>query len=267
MLTAKKAGVEKRVAAYRGTSDHFQKSILRILYNRWVHRLVYRNATNIVANSKVAFDYFFPGLEGQDRRFSVIYNKINPHEYISEPGSLRKQFLIPQTSYVIGHTGCFNPAKNHSTILDVAEIIVKRHKDIYFILCGNGVEKGIKEVLEKKGISHRVLAFDNRSDIPRFLNTMDCYFFPSVTEGQPNALIEAMIMGLPFVASDIQPIRETVGDKYPLYPASDINVLVAALEDRYRARESRNSVQQTEMIERFEYKKRFDEFYMVLTGL
>ena len=92
---------------------------------------------------------------------------------------------------------------------------------------------------------------------------MDCYFFPSITEGQPNSLIEAMIMGLPFVASDIPAIRETVGNKYKLYPASNVDILVSALEEQYIIKNNRNLLQQKEMIQRFDYKKRFDEIYKI----
>lgn len=266
MLSARNAGVKKRVAGYRGSADRFKKGLFRNAYNKWVRGLVLSNATNIVFNSKAGREYFFNSAWETDSRFSVIYNGVNPEKFLAEQQNLRKEFSLPEKAYVIGHTGRFNPAKNHSTILAVAETLVRKYPDIYFILCGNGVKNNLTSSLKAKGIDSRVLVFDNRTDIPRFLNTMDCYLFPSVTEGQPNALIEALIMGLPFVASDIAPIRETVGDDFTLYPALDVNALIDALENRYLAREGRDKSQQEVMIDRFDYEKRFYEFHCVLNN-
>jgi len=71
-------------------------------------------------------------------------------------------------------------------------------------------------------------------------------------------------MGLPFVASDIPPIRETVGEDYALYPAMDVKALALAIEKEYQERRGRDSELQQQMIKRFDYKERFDEFYSVL---
>lgn len=264
LATANKAGVPKRISAYRGSSDRFKDDPFRRLYNRWVRMLTLKHSTNVIANSEAAFRFFFPEQWQKDSRFQVIYNGVNPTDFIQESKDLRKELGIADNSFVVGHTGRFNEAKNHSTIFAVAEILVKKHPDIYVILCGNGVKNNMCREVNERDLAGRVLVFENREDIPQFLNTMDCYFFPSVTEGQPNALIEAMIMGLPFVASDIEPIRETVGANYSLYPALDVEVLVTAIEEIYLARAGRNLTQQKEMIERFDHQKRFNEFYGVL---
>jgi glycosyltransferase involved in cell wall biosynthesis len=50
------------------------------------------------------------------------------------------------------------------------------------------------------------------STIPVFLRTLDIFCFPSLWEGFGGALIEAMAVGLPIVASDIPPHREVIGD-------------------------------------------------------
>jgi glycosyltransferase involved in cell wall biosynthesis len=52
-----------------------------------------------------------------------------------------------------------------------------------------------------------------RKDVPRVLKSLDCFLFPSLTEGQPNALIEAMVSEIPIVASDIPSIKECVPSK------------------------------------------------------
>ena len=149
IFSAKKAGVKKRVAAYRGSSDHFNKGFFKNMYNQWVKRLVYKHATDILSNSKAAFDYFYPGIWKNDKRFSVVYNGINSTKFLSEQRNLRKEFSIPSNNFIIGHTGRFNSAKNHSIIIATAEILVKKYQDIYFILCGNGVKENLQQILKE----------------------------------------------------------------------------------------------------------------------
>lgn len=267
MAIAKKSNVPKRVTLYRGSTDRFRAGILRNLYNKWVNNLVFTHSTDILSNSKAGLNYFFPKGWESDLRFKVIYNGVNPQQLLTEKNNLRKKLSIPSDAYVIGHTGRFDPAKNHTTIMKVAELLVKKHEKIYIILCGNRVNDNTKVYLENLGLEERIITFNNRTDIPAFLNTMDCYFFPSITEGQPNALIEAMVMGLPFVASNIEPIQETVGDSATLYNPLDTDGLFKALESHYLSKTKRSLTQQNKAIEMFDYKLRFNEFYSVLTTL
>src|SRR5690606_19315167 len=140
LFTAKLANVNKRVSFYRGSTNHFKESKLRLLYNHFVKKMTFHFGTDILSNSKAAFDFFFPNHWQNDRRFKVIYNGINPELFLSERENLRKEFNIPENAFVVGHTGRFNNAKNHKTILKVAIELSERFSDIYFLLCGNGVK-------------------------------------------------------------------------------------------------------------------------------
>lgn len=210
IYSAKIARIKKRVTFYRGSSDHFGSSSLKKIYNSWVHRLTKKYSTDILANSKSALDFFFEKEWQGDRRFEVVYNGINPSEFVEETQGLRNELGIPLKAFVVGHTGRFNSAKNHETILKVAEDLTNQYEDVYFIMCGNGVEKNLKNRISDKKLNSKIFVFENRRDIPKFLNTMDCYYFPSITEGQPNALLEAMLMNKTIVASNIDSIKETV---------------------------------------------------------
>ena len=79
--------------------------------------------------------------------------------------------------------------------------------------------------LQELNIEANTSLWEFRKDIPRVLKSLDCFIFPSLTEGQPNALIEAMISGVPFIASDIPPIKECVPEKYHylLFSVDDVN--------------------------------------------
>lgn len=260
------SNVRTRVVFYRSAMDAFQQSALKKAYSKIINYLVFKFSTAILSNSEAAFDFFYKVNWRNQARFQVIPNGLNADPFISVNEDLREQLNIPKDAYVVGHTGRFNQAKNHETIIEVAAQLIEKHPDIYFMLCGNGVKENLKALVKDKGLDVRLILFENRRDIPIFLNTLDCYFFPSTREGQPNALIEAMVMGLPFVASDIPPIRETVGENYALYPAMDVNALALAIENEYLERRGRDTDLQQKMIKRFDYKERFDEFYKVLTN-
>ncbi|MGO2733279.1 glycosyltransferase [Psychrobacter sp.] len=264
LLVAHKSGIHKRVAFYRSSTNRFNSDIFRNSYDRLVKMMVKSYATDILSNSKAGLDYFFLNYWKNDSRFEIIKNGVNAELFLKESGNLRQEFGIPDTAFVIGHTGRYNPAKNHKTILSVAEILVKRYDDIYFILCGNGVKNNLQNILDDKKLNCRVLVFENRNDISKFLNTMDCYFFPSVTEGQPNALIEAMITGLPYVASNIEPIKETVFNFDDLYSPKDVGAFVKALESKYKTGLQKDMEIQAQAINRFNSEKCFNHFYQKL---
>ncbi|PKG88822.1 glycosyl transferase [Psychrobacter sp. Sarcosine-02u-2] len=260
LMTAYVSCINKRIALYRSSSDRFKKNIMRAIYNKFLNRLVLKFATDILANSNAGLKYFFSNGFENDVRFEVIQNGVDSKDYISETNTLRDMFDIPKSAFVVGHTGRFNEAKNHSTIIEVANILVKKYPDIYFILCGKGVCCNLQQNLKKMGISDKVLVFENRRDIPEFLNTMNCYFFPSLTEGQPNALIEAMICGIPYVASDIDPIKETVFGSDNLFPPNNIEAYVKAITYIHSNYAGRDRELQTKAIAKYDHKNAFSRF-------
>jgi len=267
LWTAKKAGINKRVAFYRGSNNHFQESKLRLMYDKFVKNLVYKNATNILSNSKTALNFFYPNKWENNSRFEVIYNGINSEPFIEEKENLRSEFNIPQYAFVVGHTGRYNSAKNHKTIIKVAIELCKKHDDIYFLMCGNGVKDNLQAIVERENLSDKIILSNNRTDIPKFLKTLDCFYFPSKSEGQPNALLEAMLMGLPFVASNIAPIMETVPKKYHslLVPPKDELSAIKKIESIMNDDcDIKFENLQSEIADRFNAEKLFNEFYQAL---
>lgn len=215
------SGVKKRIAFYRGSSNHFNKTFFRVIYNRLVNILVLKYATTVLSNSKTALIYFF---KRTDKRFRVIYNGVdrNDLDVKDSKEQIRAEFGIPLNSFVIGHTGRVHYSKNHETIIKVANKLCKKYPDIHFLLCGKNTDIELATLVDLE-VKDQIHLLGYRSDIPRVLKALDIYFFPSITEGQPNALIEAIISGLPFVASNIEPIKETV-------PKEMIDSLVSPLD-------------------------------------
>ena len=212
MMLSKLAGVKKRITFYRQSSHLFiNPTKFRIAYSNFLNRLVYKYSTNIFANSATGLKFFFKNEYPADKRFEVIKNGIELEEYISPaPESkeqLRQKLNLPADKFIIGHTGRFTEAKNHYFLLDVAKRLIDADSNIFFVLIGNDTDK-LLPYIEKLKISDNVRVLGYKSNIPEYLKAFDMYFFPSVTEGQPNSLIEAMVTGLPVLTSDIAAIAE-----------------------------------------------------------
>jgi glycosyltransferase involved in cell wall biosynthesis len=264
LLSAWFAKVSKRVAFYRGATDHFKNNKLRTLYNNFVKLLVFKFSTDILSNSRAAFHFFYPQNWQDDSRFKVISNGINSQELLKEKDDLRREFAIPSNAFVVGHIGRFNEAKNHTTILNVAINLCTHYDDIYFFLCGNGVVENLQYLVKKENLEERIILQNNRRDVVKVLNTINCFYFPSITEGQPNALLEAMVLGVPVIPSDIEPIKECVPD-YFIKELINPYDMESAIDKILKIRNGHDLINlQNWAIEEFNHEILFENFFQVL---
>ena len=195
-----------------------------------MNKLVFKNSTKILSNSIAGLNYFFPNRSANDTRFKVIYNGVNFSDYQVKinKAELKNNLGIPENGFVIGHTGRLDKAKNHETILKVAKTLIENDSSIYLVLGGHDTEK-LAPIVEESGITSNVRLLGYRSDIPALLQMFDVFYFPSITEGQPNSLLEAMASGLTVIASNIEPIAEVFPDKSMLFDPMEIEKVVAKI--------------------------------------
>lgn len=269
LLFSRFCGVKNRFVFYRLSSDHFKKNIFKSGYNSFIKFLTKVFSTKILANSKTGLNYFYGDKWRENNKYSVIYNDININRLLQETSNIRKELFLSRDSFLIGHIGRYNSAKNHDTIIRVAEKMIESNSNVYFVMCGNGVKGNLENNEIYKKINKNVFLFENRNDVPAVLNSLDCFYFPSLTEGQPNALIEAMAKGLPFVASDIESIKETVFEKYhsQLVRPKDVDgavlKLTSILINKKDTTEKFEDLQKL-TIQKFGKGNNFEEFLKVL---
>ncbi|HEY0740167.1 MAG TPA: glycosyltransferase [Chryseosolibacter sp.] len=235
ILISRLAGVRQRVAFYRRSTTAFSLSRLRLLYNQFVRNLVYRHATDILSNSAFAFKTFFIGLP-QDQRFKVIPNGVEATQFdvAESQGESRALYRLPEEYFIIGHVGRFDPAKNHEFICKVARRLIKNQALVMIVFCGKHTDsQKFIDLLHSFGLQGHYRTLGLQENVAQVLRTFDLFLFPSQTEGQPNALIEAMLAGLPILASNIEPIKEATPESFHqrLIPITD-DALVADLITR-----------------------------------
>ncbi len=270
MMIAYRAKVEKRVVFYRYSSNQFVETRFRLVYNNFVKSLVNRYATSILSNSKTALDFFFPNKRKEDKRFKVIPNGVNPEHFSIQIAkeAIRQSFGINKDTFLVGHIGRFDSSKNHPTIFKVAKELVRKDKSIAFLFCGMGTDGEVfKNEVKKYGLEKNVYPLGERTDIPTIFKILDVFYFPSVTEGQPNALIEAMISELPIVTSNIDPIKEIIpAEKHSLLlDAMNVEAAVKTIEKIKNSEEVKKEYQLKDWaIKNFNFETNFKKFEIEL---
>lgn len=270
MLFSRMLKIKNRISFYRRSSYAFKQTKLNLFYNSIVNRLVYHNATKIFSNSTYALDFFFPHKKKDDKRFKVIPNGVNQYDFTIEGDTeeLRNSLKIKNDIFLIGHIGRYDSAKNHETILKVAEKLIKTDDSIEFLFCGMDTnDDELKNKIQKYNLTDKVHTLGVRNDVPSILKLFDIFYFPSITEGQPNALIEAMISNIPIVTSNIEPIKEVMPiDKYNLLVApNDIdNAVVSILNIKKDSKIRKKHQFRDWAIKSFNFETNFKKFEIEL---
>lgn len=115
----------------------------------------------------------------------------------------RVEFGFKDDDFVFMSTGQVSVRKNHEAIIRaIAEISNTKVK--YLIVGFGELEGKHKDLAKELGIEERVVFAGYRGDVRKLLHAVDAYAFPSLQEGLPVALMEAMSVGLPIVCSKIR---------------------------------------------------------------
>ena len=213
IFIAKMANIGDRIAFYRRSSNAFKPSKLRLIYNGFINILVKKYSTLVLSNSNYALDYFFPDRSIFDKKYEVILNGVPIHEKRSAIfRRIQKKLDLKNTDFIIGHIGRIDPSKNHETILKVAKALSSF--PVKFIFCGKGTDsQSFIEKVKELDLLDSIILLGQVTKIYDILPIFNLFYFPSITEGQPNALIEAMVMDVPILASNIAPIKEIIPQK------------------------------------------------------
>lgn len=186
-----------------------KKRIISFLYKPLFNHSL-KKYSGIIFNSKNLKDKF-----GQFNSYYVKngYNikKFNPESKISS----RRRFFLPENKIILLYTGKIIQTKNVEAIF---KSLSKLDDDFFLVLVGNKNEENFgdnyyrKLITKYSNVMDRVKFVDEVSndEIPYYLNAADIFVFPSLFEGSPSSVLEAMGSGLPVICSDIPPHRELI---------------------------------------------------------
>ncbi|MHB1605954.1 MAG: glycosyltransferase [Leptospirales bacterium] len=115
---------------------------------------------------------------------------------------------------VLAVIGRFSTQKNHPGFLEALDRVRKRYPDVVALLVGEGeLEPVIREMARSRGLSDNLRFLGQRRDVPEILRALDLLVVPSLWEGLPNVMLEAMAAGIPVVATRVGGIPDVLTDR------------------------------------------------------
>jgi glycosyltransferase involved in cell wall biosynthesis len=182
---------------------------------RWACRLGNRLADRVMINAD-AIGRFVAAEEGCPRDKMVLIPNGVREEALAPPADgrgKRRELGLPLDAPVVGAVSRLAWKKGISHLVQATPRILESAPDARVVVAGDGPLRG--ELLAEAsalGVRDRVLFLGSRDDTVELMAAFDVFALPSVVEGMSNALIEAMAVGRPVVATDVGGNPEVVVD-------------------------------------------------------
>ena len=143
----------------------------------------------------------------------VVPNGVDDTRFkpLAERESLRRQHGYGPTDLVFGAVGRLTPVKDHRSLLEAFHLMAVDHPHGRLLVVGDGPERPALEAqVRQRGLADRVRFVGHCDDVAPWLGMMDVFVHPSLMEGMSNAVLEAMAVALPVVATAVGGTPEVV---------------------------------------------------------
>lgn len=125
--------------------------------------------------------------------------------------NMRSELGLTSDKKMLLSVGELSSRKNHESVIRALANV--NNPQIKYFICGTGELRGyLEKLIEEHKLSENVKLLGYRTDISKLCNCANLFVFPSLQEGLPVALMEAMASGLPCVVSDIRGNTDLIDD-------------------------------------------------------
>jgi glycosyltransferase involved in cell wall biosynthesis len=169
---------------------------------------------------------------GSHRRIQTCHDGVQTPACDPAAAAALRASLLGNGSRLIGAVGRLDRQKGFADLVKAAALVCRAHPDVRFAIAGEGPERpGLEALIAKLNLADRFQLCGFRSDIGTYLSALDLFVSSSLWEGLPIAVVEAMLLAKPVVATDVGGVSEVVipGKTGILAKAGDPEGLAAAI--------------------------------------
>jgi glycosyltransferase involved in cell wall biosynthesis len=198
------------------------------------HKLIYKNLCDgVIVNTK-SIKRVYDSYKWWGNDFvKVIYNGIDIAYKSKEKFDLKDYIPDFNNKFkIIISIGRLSNQKGFKYLIDAAVDILKAHPNSYFLIVGQGKEKrSLFKRVQRLNLQDRVFILPFQDNVYKLLNVADLFVLPSLYEGMPNVVMEALSCRVPVICTKVNGAEELFGDENStcLVPPADKSVLRDAI--------------------------------------
>ena len=210
LLPARLGGLPM-VYTIHGWSFHedqpFFKKHLRILSERMLTGLARKNISVSASNRETGTRYF-SGFRSEVINNGIDLDRFNPSRRLND---LREELDIPAEHTVFGYIARITLQKDPLTLIRAFSLALRQDSNMTLLVVGDGdLKRETMELAASLGISAHIRSQPFRTDVPEVLNAIDVFCLPSLWEGMPIGLLEAMAMTKAVIVTAVDGSREII---------------------------------------------------------
>ncbi|MDZ7292585.1 MAG: glycosyltransferase [candidate division KSB1 bacterium] len=211
-------------------------------HNKWQRRSGYRLAMHF-ADGVVAVSHEVKNSLIQRRHLSadkihVIHYGVDLSKFVPDPDGVVPQKRI-ELGFMEGETAIavvarLEEIKGHKYYIEAFKNIAAKYPKVSTVFVGDGESRPeLENMVRDAGLGNRIRFLGYRDDVAEILKAIDVFVLPSISEGLPNVILEAMACGKPVIATNVGGIPEAIrhGENGFLVPPKDAVALANALEN------------------------------------
>lgn len=189
------------------------------IHRRWYHQRLNRWTAHYVdywiSNSQRGKEIHVAQTGVDPQRIKLHHQGIDLAKFdrIGNRQAVRSKLGVGERDLLIGTVANLRPMKGHKDIIDSIPFIIRRLPMVRFIFIGRDQMAGeIQRYAQARGVSDRIIFAGMQHDIPRLLSALDLFLLPSHREGISTAILEALAMRLPVIATSVGGLPEIIED-------------------------------------------------------
>lgn len=198
----------------------------------WFNKFLMSRVTHTISVSELCRQDFINTYSFKNNKTTTVPIGINLQPFDKTlPTDLVSFF---SSGKVLVNVASFVPEKNHSGLLKIIEELVAQGEDVKLVLVGDGkLRSAIEQQINELNLSDHIFLAGYRKDVLSIIANAHAFVLPSVIEGLPGVILEAMWCKTPVIAYDVGGISEVVINKETgwLVKAGDEDGFVRAVKE------------------------------------
>lgn len=187
--------------------DNLNKKIDKFLRTKYDHN---------IACGKIVYDFYKENAEYfEEEKTSILSNAMDIEEItkvdLSKSEEVIKEFNIPKDKTILGFIGRLDEQKGIIPFIKEFAKHKEEFNDCRILLVGNGSQEDeVKKFIKELALEELFILTGFQNDVYKFYPIIDVFFLPSLYEGLPMVLLEAMAFKKPVVSMDVGSISEVI---------------------------------------------------------